>query len=315
MHRGGELRQYFVKRVAEGIITMWVVTLLVFLMLRITGNPIDILSAPDFSQADRERLKKVYGLDKPWWEQYLFFNKSIFTGDFGESLAFDNRDAFDMFVSRVPATLQLAGAALIFALVTGVTVGVISAARPDSIFDRVGKVLAISGQAIPSFWLGLLFILLFSVHLGWLPSVGGIDRVGYKGLIMPAISLGWGLVAAHMRIVRSSMLEALDSEYVKMLRAKGVPRQIVIWKHALRNASIPVFTLFFVSFAHLISGAVITETIFAWPGVGRLMVEAIFGRDYATVQVTVFFLAAAIVAINVFVDVMYAWLDPRVRVA
>ena len=309
------MRRYIGKRLLDGVITMWVVTLLVFLMLRITGNPIDILSPPDFTHADRERLKKVYGLDKPIWEQYLLFTKSIFTGDFGQSLAFDNRDAFAMFFSRVPATLQLTGAALLFALTLGVTIGVISAARPDSIVDRVGKVLAISGQSMPAFWLGLLFILLFSVHLGWLPSVGGIDRIGYQGLIMPAVSLGWYLVAANMRIVRSSMLEVLDSEYIMMVQAKGMPRRVVIWKHALRNAAIPVITLFFVSLAHLLSGAVITETIFAWPGVGRLLVEAIFGRDYATVQVAVFFVSAGIVTVNILVDLIYAWLDPRVRIA
>ena len=156
--------------------------------------------------------------------------------------------------------------------------------------------------------------LLFTVYLGWLPSAGGIDRLGLKGLILPAATLGWLFVAAHMRM-RSSMLDALDADYIKMVRAKGMPRRIVIWKHALKNAAIPIFTLFAVNFAQLISGAVVTETIFAWPGVGRLLVDSIFVRDYTVVQAVVFFSAAFIVAINILVDVTYAWLDPRIRIA
>jgi peptide/nickel transport system permease protein len=168
---------------------------------------------------------------------------------------------------------------------------------------------------MPVFWIGILLILLFTVYLGWLPSAGGIDRLGLKGLILPAVTLGWLFVAAHMRIVRSSMLDALDADYIKMIQAKGMPRRIVIWKHALKNASIPIFTLFAVNFAQLISGAVVTETVFAWPGVGRLLVDSIFVRDYTVVQAVVFFSAAFIVAINILVDVTYAWLDPRIRIA
>jgi peptide/nickel transport system permease protein len=211
--------------------------------------------------------------------------------------------------------VQLTLAALLFSIVGGVLTGVLSAARPDSIYDRVCKVIAIAGQSMPVFWVGLLLILLFTVYLGWLPSAGGVDRLGWRGLILPGVSLGWLLVASHMRIVRSSMLEVLESDYIKMARAKGLPRRKVIWKHALKNAAIPVFTLFAVNFAHLVSGAVVTETIFAWPGIGRLLVESIFARDYAVVQAVVFFAALVIVVINLFVDLLYAWLDPRIRLA
>ena len=179
----------------------------------------------------------------------------------------------------------------------------------------IGKVFAIAGQSMPVFWVGLLLILLFTVYLGWLPSAGGIDRLGWQGVIMPAISLGWLLSASHMRIVRSSMLDSLDTDYVKMARVKGMPQRLVIWKHAFKNAAIPVFTLLAVNFAHLISGAVVTETIFACPGIGRLPVDSIFARDHAMVQTVVFSAALVIVVVNLLVDLTYAWIDPRIRVA
>ncbi|MBI3329967.1 MAG: ABC transporter permease [Nitrospinae bacterium] len=306
---------YIAKRFSDGVITIWMITLLVFALLRITGNPVDFLAPPDMPWADRAYLRHAYGLDEPVWKQYLLFNKSILVGEFGRSLRGTQRPALEVFMERVPATMQLTAAALLFSIVLGVAAGVVSAARPDSIFDRVGKVIAITGQSMPVFWVGLLLILLFTVYLGWLPSAGGIDRLGLQGIIMPAVSLGWLLVAAHMRIVRSSMLDVLDSDYIKGVRAKGMPRRVAIWKHALKNAGIPVFTLFAVNFAHLVSGAVVTETIFAWPGIGRLLVDSIFARDYAVVQTVVFFAAMVIVIVNILVDLTYAWLDPRIRVA
>jgi peptide/nickel transport system permease protein len=257
----------------------------------------------------------AYGLNKPLWQQYLIFNQNLMAGRFGESLRWNSRDALEVFLARLPATLQLTCTAMVFSLIVGVVLGAASATHPDTLFDRVGKVLAILGQSMPVFWVGILLILLFTVYLGWLPSAGGIDRLGLKGLILPAVTLGWLFVAAHMRIVRSSMLDALDADYIKMVRAKGMPRRVVIWKHALKNAAIPIFTLFAVNFAQLISGAVVTETIFAWPGVGRLLVDSIFVRDYTVVQAVVFFSAAFIVTINILVDVTYAWLDPRIRIA
>jgi peptide/nickel transport system permease protein len=307
--------RYIVKRVGQGLVTMWLVTLAVFGLLRLTGDPLSFLLPPDATKEDREHMIAAYGLNKPLWQQYVVFNKNILAGRFGESLRWNSRDALDVFLSRLPATLQLTCTAMVFSLIVGVVLGAVSATHPDTLFDRIGKALAILGQSMPVFWVGILLILLFTVYLGWLPSAGGIDRLGLKGLILPAVTLGWLFVAAHMRIVRSSMLDALDADYIKMVQAKGMPRRIVIWKHALKNASIPIFTLFAVNFAQLISGAVVTETVFAWPGVGRLLVDSIFVRDYTVVQAVVFFSAAFIVAINILVDVAYAWLDPRIRVA
>jgi peptide/nickel transport system permease protein len=307
--------RYIVKRVGQGIVTMWLVTLGVFALLRLTGDPLSFLLPPDATKEDRAHMIAAYGLNKPLWQQYLIFNKNLAAGRFGESLRWNSRDALEVFLARLPATLQLTCTAMGFSLILGVVLGTLSATHPDTLFDRAGKVLAILGQSMPVFWVGILLILLFTVYLGWLPSAGGIDRLGLKGLILPAATLGWLFVAAHMRIVRSSMLDALDADYIKMVQAKGMPRRIVIWKHALKNAAIPIFTLFAVNFAQLISGAVVTETIFAWPGVGRLLVDSIFVRDYTVVQAVVFFSAAFIVAINILVDVTYAWLDPRIRIA
>lgn len=305
--------RYATRRVLDGLITIWVVSLFIFCLLRMTGNPIEILAPPETLFEDKERLKVIYGLDKPLWQQYLNFIKGILQGDFGVSLRWDDQKAFDVVMQRVPATVQLSGAALIFSIIVGVSMGVLSAAKPDTIFDRVGKVLAIAGQSMPVFWTALLLILLFSVYLGWLPSAGGVSRSGFKALILPAVALGWFFVAAHMRIVRSAMLDVLNSEYIKMLRAKGMPRRIVLWKHALKNASIPIFTMFALNFAILITGTVITETIFTWPGIGSLVVDSIQARDYTVVQTLVFFASTVIILTNILVDILYAWLDPRIR--
>jgi len=307
--------RYIVQRLSEGVVTIWVVTLVVFALLRLTGNPVDFLAPPDMPWADRAYLRQAYGLDESLWKQYLLFNQSIFTGDFGKSLRGTQGAALDVLLERVPATIQLTATALLFSIVVGVVGGVVSAARPGSIYDRIGTVIAIAGQSMPVFWVGLLLILVFTVFLGWLPSAGGIDRLGLQGLIMPSISLGWLLVASHMRMVRSSLLDVLASDYIKMAHIKGVPWRSVLWKHALKNTAIPVGTLFAVNFAHLVSGAVVTETIFAWPGIGRLLVESILARDYAVVQTVVFFAAMVIVVVNILVDLMYAWLDPRIRLA
>src|SRR5919108_4711091 len=291
--------RYAFKRLGYGVITIWLVTLSVFALLRLSGDPIKFMLPPGASFSDIERLRRIHGLDKPLWQQYLLFNKSIVTGEFGISLRWDQRPAFEVFISRLPATIQLTSAAVLFSVVLGVPIGVLAATRPDSILDRLGRAFAITGQSMPVFWVGLLLILLFTVQLGWLPSAGGIERLGLTGLIMPAVSLGFYLVAAHMRIVRSTMLDALNAPYITMVQAKGMPKRVVLWKHALKNAAIPVFTLFAVNFAQLISGAVITESIFAWPGIGRLLVESVFARDYTVVQTVVFFASAIIVMLNI----------------
>jgi peptide/nickel transport system permease protein len=304
------------KRLIEGAITLWLITLAVFFILRLGGgNPVTYMLPPEATQADIDKLTRAYGFDKPLLQQYWMFNQKLLHGDLGDALAWDKRPTVQVVRDRIPATLQLTSAAMLFAVILGVAIGALSAARPDSLFDRIGRMAAILGQSMPVFWVGLLLILFFSVYLGWLPSAGGMDRLGLQGLIMPALSLGFFLVASHMRIVRSTMLEVLESDYIKLVRAKGLPGQLVLWRHAFKNAAIPVLTLFFVNFAALISGAVVTESIFAWPGIGRLLVDSLLLRDYPTTQTVIFFSAACIVFINIFVDILYAWLDPRIRVA
>jgi peptide/nickel transport system permease protein len=308
------LGSYIIRRVFAGVITMILITLAVFILLRLGGgNPVEYMLPPEATQADIEKLTAAYGFDKSVWAQLGIYYRNLFQGDMGDALQYDGQPVVEVVLDRMPATLQLTAVAMAFAVIVGVIIGAVSAARPDSIFDRVGRVVAIIGQSMPVFWVGLLLILLFSVQLGWLQSAGGFDRIGPKALIMPAMSLAFFLIASHMRIVRSTMLEVLESDYIKMIRAKGLPTRLVIWKHAFKNASIPVFTLFFVNFAALVGGAVVTETIFSWPGVGHLLVGALIARDYPVTQGVIFFVAAIIVFVNIFVDVMYAWLDPRIR--
>ncbi len=307
---------YIIRRVFAGVITMILITLAVFILLRLGGgNPVEYMLPPEATQADIEKLTAAYGFDRSIWVQLGIYYQNLLQGDLGDALQWDHQPVVDVVLDRMPATLQLTAVAMAFAVIMGVIIGAVSAARPDSIFDRVGKVVAITGQSMPVFWVGLLLIVLFSVKLGWLQSAGGFDRIGPKAIIMPAASLAFFLIASHMRIVRSTMLEVLESDYIKMIRAKGLPTRLVIWKHAFKNASIPVFTLFFVNFAALIGGAVVTETIFSWPGVGHLLVGALIARDYPVTQGVIFFVAAIIVFVNIFVDVMYAWLDPRIRLA
>ena len=305
--------RYAVKRILWGFVTIWMVTLTVFLIIRITGDPIQFLANPAVSSEDRERMRQDFGLDQPIYIQYLLYNKGIFTGNFGMTIRWTGRTPLEVVMMRAPATIQLVGASLVFSMVLGLFLGVISATMENSIFDRIARVVAIIGQSMPGYWLGLLLILLFTIYLGWLPSAGGLDRVGIKGIIMPTISLGWFLVAANTRLTRSTMLEVLNSDYIRMLRANGIPRLVIIWKHALRNASLPVITLFAYNFTFVIGSTLITEAIFSWPGIGLLMVNSIFARDYAIVQTVVFFSAIAIVLVNILVDISYAWLDPRVR--
>ena len=305
---------YIARRVLAGFITMVLITLAVFVLLRLGGgNPVEYMLPPEATHADVVRLTEAYGFDKSIWTQLGIYYQKLFQGDMGDALGWDHQPVVDIVWDRMPATLQLTAVSMVFSLLLGVVIGAISAANPDSLFDRVGRVLAITGQSMPVFWVGLLLIILFTVQLGWLDSAGGFARLGPKAIIMPALSLAFFLVASHVRIVRSTMLEVLESDYIKMIRAKGLPNRLVIWKHAFKNASIPVFTLFFVNFAALVGGAVVTETIFSWPGVGHLMVNALLARDYPVTQGVILFVGLIIVTINIFVDVTYAWLDPRIR--
>ena len=241
--------------------------------------------------------------------QYARFLKGALRGDFGESLR-HGEPAMHLVLERLPATFELAGAGLLLALCLAIPAGIISAVKRNTPIDYISTVVALMGQAMPTFWLGIMLILVFSVRLSWLPSSG---RGDLQHLILPAVTLGLFTTARITRLTRSGMLEVLGQDYIRTARAKGVSEQPVVWKHALKNASIPIVTIVGIELGTLLGGSVITETIFAWPGVGRLSVQAIFNRDYPVVQAAVFILASTFVFLNFLVDVAYTWLDPRIR--
>jgi peptide/nickel transport system permease protein len=254
-------------------------------------------------------VRKQLGLDQPLVVQYVSFMTSLVRGDFGQSFYY-RMPVLELYLSRLPHSLLLAGAAMLFSLLIGIPTGIIAAVRVNGWWDSAGKIFALLGLSLPSFWVGLVLILVFSVFLGWLPSSGS-GTVWH--LVMPAVSLGWVFAASHMRLTRSSMLEVLGSEYVKLARIKGLPEALVIAKHALKNALIPVLTLAGINLVLMVNVAVVVETVFAWPGVGRLLFEGISFRDFPVVQATVILGGVMIVVVNFVVDLLYAVIDPRIR--
>ncbi|MBL7174498.1 MAG: ABC transporter permease [Desulfobacteraceae bacterium] len=305
------MQRYILKRIIIGVFTMFAIITLVFVLTRTLGeaDPVAILLPPDATPEDQARLKEKFGLDKPVAEQYLIYLKNALRGDFGNSFRF-NEPALGLVVSRIPATLQLAVSALLLGLSMGLVIGIVSAIRRDSVFDRFGRVLALIGMAVPQFVLALFLMLFFGVMLRWLPIAG---RGGFTHFIMPVFSMSLVGLAAYTRLSRSSMIEVMNSEYIVMARIKGVPEPVIILIHALKNGCIPVITMLGLTFPHLITGNIVIETIFSWPGVGNLVMTSIFARDYPVVQVIVMLLSFMVVTINLLVDISYAYIDPRIR--
>jgi peptide/nickel transport system permease protein len=303
------MKRYILRRVGYSLLSLFLLSVTIFLFVRLTGDPAVLLVEPGASKDDLEAVRQQLGLDRPMWVQYGTFMRDILRGDFGKSFYYRS-PVLDLYLSRLPNSLLLAGAAMVFSLVVGIPTGIIAAVRVNGWWDSAGKIFALLGLSLPSFWVGLLLILFFSVYLGWLPSSGSGTALH---LVMPAVSLGWVFAAAHMRLTRSSMLEVLGSEYVKLARLKGLPEALVISKHAFKNALIPVLTLAGINLVIMVNVAVVVETVFAWPGVGRLLYEGIAFRDFPVVQATVILGGAMIVAVNLLVDVLYAAIDPRIR--
>src|SRR5262249_44306691 len=281
----------------------------IFLFVRVTGDPTVLLVEPGASQADLDALRHDLGLDRSLLVQYVTFVKGLIHGDFGKSFYY-RTPVLELYLSRLPNSMLLAIAAMAFSLLIGIPSGIMAAVRVGGWWDSAGKLFALLGLSMPSFWVGLLLILFFSVYLGWLPSSGSGTVLH---VLMPAFALGWYFAAAHMRLARSSMLEVLGSEYVKLARLKGLPAALVIAKHAFKNALIPVLTLAGINLVIMVNVAVVVETVFAWPGVGRLLYEGIAFRDFPVVQATVLMGGAMIVVVNFFVDILYAVIDPRIR--
>jgi peptide/nickel transport system permease protein len=290
------------------LVTLGVVTL-VFVALRMSGDPAASMLPGDASVDELRDLRRTLGLDQPLSHQYVSFLGSAVRGDFGESFR-HQQPAFGLVLERLPATLELAFAALALAVVIALPLGILAALHRGRIVDMVAMGFAVVGQATPYFWMGIMLILVVSVELGWLPTSG---RGGWQHLILPAVTLGTHLAASVARLTRTAMLEVLTQNFVTTARAKGLGEWRVILAHALKNAAVPVVTLIGLQFGTLLGGAVVTETIFAWPGVGRLAVQSIFVRDYPVVQAGVLVLALVFVAINLLVDLLYGILDPRIR--
>jgi peptide/nickel transport system permease protein len=300
---------YLLRRLAQSVLVLLGVSFVVFFILYLTGDPALVLLPPDASAEDVRKFREAMGFNDPFIVQYGRFLGGALRGNFGESVR-HGEPAFDLVLERLPATFELSGAALLVALLLAVPAGVVSAVRRNTPIDYVSTVVALLGQSMPTFWLGIMLILIFSVQFNLLPSSG---RGGLEHLVLPAITLGLFTTARITRLTRSGMLEVLNQDYIRTARAKGVGGRPIIWKHALKNAAIPIVTIVGIELGTLLGGSVITETIFAWPGVGRLSVQAIYNRDYPVVQAAVFLLASTFVFVNLVVDLLYTYLDPRIR--
>jgi peptide/nickel transport system permease protein len=305
------MQRFIAVRVLQSILALAVMSMIVFGLARLSGNPLDVMLPIEALQEDYERLEKHWGLDKPLHEQYVIFVAKALQGDFGQSLKYQGQSAMGLVVDRLPATLELALSALLVSALLALPIGVLAAVAKGSNWDTAAKIMALLGQSLPTFWLGIVLMWIFAVLLDWLPASG---RGGVKHLILPAIALGWFQVAAIMRLVRSSMLDVLDSEFVKLARVKGIPEWKVVWKHCLRNAGIAPLTYFAIIAGSLLTGSVVIETVFTWPGVGLLVVDAVRSRDFQVVQAVVILFAGIFILCNLMVDIMYAYLDPRIRV-
>jgi ABC-type dipeptide/oligopeptide/nickel transport system permease component len=303
------MKRFVLRRIGYAAISLLLLSLTIFIFVRVTGDPTVLLVEPGASRADVEALQKELGLDRPFIVQYGYFMAGLARGDFGRSFYY-RTPVLELYLSRLPNSLLLAVAAMSFSLLIGIPSGIIAAVRVNGWWDSAGKIFALLGLSMPSFWVGLLLILFFSVFLGWLPSSGSGTA---WHILMPAFALGWYFAAAHMRLTRSSMLDVLGSEYVKLARLKGLPEALVIGKHAFKNALIPVLTLAGINLVLMVNVAVVVETVFAWPGVGRLLYEGIAFRDFPVVQATVLIGGAMIVVVNLVVDLLYAVIDPRIR--
>jgi len=301
---------YVIRRAWQSLTILLGVSIVVFGLMHLSGDPIRLLAPIDTTAEELEAIRKLHGLDRPVPVQYWNFLTGVLRGDFGKSLR-SGENALHLALERVPATARLAFTALLFSLIVALPFGVLAAVKRNTWIDRTVMGAALIGQSMPVFWLGILLILVFAVNLGVLPATG--TRAGWRSLILPGITLGMFNMARTARLLRSELLEILQAEYIMTARAKGMSARVVLWRHAFRNAVIPLVTLIGLDLGALLAGSVITETIFAWPGIGRLAVNAIYGRDYPVVQATVLVVASIYVMINFLVDLSYAFLNPRVR--
>jgi peptide/nickel transport system permease protein len=303
------MQRYVLRRVGQAVVALLILSILIFVLVRLTGDPTLLMLPEDATMADIRQLQQTLGLDKSWPVQYWIFVSNAVQGDFGRSIK-GQIPVGDIIKERLPHSLRLGAVSLLITVVIALPLGVFAAVNKDSMLDTIAQIIAVLGQSMPMFWVGIVLIQIFAVYLRLLPSGGTGSPAHY---ILPAFTLGWWLVAGIMRLLRSSLLEVLDTEFVKLARIKGLSNGRVIWKHALRNALIPVVTLGGIYMAILITASILVETVFAWPGVGRLVYESIVFRDFPVVQAVVLMTAAFVIFTSLVVDILYAYLDPRIR--
>jgi peptide/nickel transport system permease protein len=303
------VKKYIIRRLLLSIVVVWIVSVLIFLVTRIGPDPAYILASPGADEAELQLIRQRFALDKPLPVQYFYFLSKAVRGDFGESLYY-GMPVFKMVMQRLPATLMLVGAAKLISLGIGLLAGLLAARRMGGWVDNLVRWFSLVGLSMPNFWIAMIFVLIFSVKLQILPS-GGYG--GLTHLLMPAFSLGWYFSAGYTRITYSSLLQVLNSEYIKLTRIKGLSETLVVGKHALKNASIPIITLAGMNLVVMISGAVAVETVFGWPGLGLLIYDGAVYRDFNIVQAVVLFISAMMVLVNLLVDILYAYIDPRIR--
>lgn len=305
------MRRFIVTRLLQSLVALAILSVVIFALARATGDPLHLILPMVATEEDYANARRYLGLDQPLYRQYLTFVGNALTGDFGISLR-ARRPVMDLIKERLPNSVKLATFSMAVSLLMAFPLGIMAAVKKDTGVDRAAQVIAVLGQSLPTFWVGIVLIEVVAGRLQWLPA-GGTG--GFAHYVLPGFTLGWFVVAGMMRLLRSGMLEVLDSEYVKMARAKGVAERWVIWQHALKNALIPVVTFAGIYFAILITTAVVVETVFAWPGMGRLAYEGITSRDFPVIQAVVLLTAVVVSAANLCVDCLYAVIDPRIRYA
>lgn len=303
------MANYYFRNLVQLILVAIGVASAAFMLVFLSGDPVMLMVPMNATPAEIETLREALGLNDPLWVQYWRYMLRAVQGDFGNSIKM-GQPALRLVFERFPATIELGLAGMIIATVVGVTVGIISALKRDTWIDALGRMLALGSQAMPIFWLGLILIIIFSVRLNWLPPFG---RGGIRELILPAVTLATYNVPLILRLTRSTFFEVLHQDYIRTARAKGLPERVVVFLHVLRNAAIPIVTVTGMNFGRILGGAIVTETVFAWPGVGLLSIEAIFTADYPVIMASTVILVIAVVIVNFLTDLTYAFLDPRIR--
>ena len=305
------MKRYVLTRVVSGVLVIFLALTAVFFMLRLSGDPVLLFAPMDTSRQDMDAIRERMGFNDPLLVQYGRFMQDAVQLDFGNSSR-ERRPAMDVVVDRLPATIQLGVTSLAIAVLVGIPLGILSAVKHGSGWDKSARLLSVLGQALPAFWLGVILMMLFSVRLGWLPTSG---RGSWQHLVMPAVTLSAFSMARYARLTRSTFLDVLGQDYIRTARAKGLGQNLILWRHAFKNASVSLITMSALEVGNLIAGAVVVEQVFAWPGMGRVMVQALLNRDFAVVTAAVVLFAAMYTLANLVADLAYGWVNPTVRLS